>query len=303
MPTSCVFGTHQKEARTLASNVNLELTEDVETALALIAGLYEKREQGICFRDYGNGEHIFKPRTSRVEGIVDVSSPHRPRATKSGGVIVTKDDILNADDGYNIYSDDPALKSFTQEFMPCTPLFHLTCWTDASYAPRGENGRSELYYVVQLNGAPVDFNPITMTGVADSASTAEYCGASVGVKETEGTRESGRFLGIAVHKVTQYTDATSTKQIAENPKKLGSTRHLGIRWHLVRYHLHAKDLVLSCGTTETGNCLADLGTKRLARKILARFSIIFYTCLSKTWRKNPDNLEHICGVGVFVELD
>jgi hypothetical protein len=60
---------------------------------------------------------------------------------------------------------------------------------------------SELYYVVQLNGAPIDFNPITMTGVADSASTAEYCGASVGVKKTEGTRESAHFLGIAVHVV------------------------------------------------------------------------------------------------------
>jgi hypothetical protein len=98
--TSCVFGTHQKEARTLASNVNLELKEDVETAMALIGELHDKREQGIYFRDWENGEHIFKPRTSRVEGIADASSPHRARATKSGGVIVTKDDILNADDGY-----------------------------------------------------------------------------------------------------------------------------------------------------------------------------------------------------------
>ena len=50
--TSCVFGTHQKEARILASNANLELQEDLETALALIYELYEKREQGIYFRDY-----------------------------------------------------------------------------------------------------------------------------------------------------------------------------------------------------------------------------------------------------------
>ena len=67
------------------------------------------------------------------------------------------------------------------------------------------------------------------------------------------------------------------------------------------YHLHAKDLVLSYSTTE--DCLADLGTKRLARKMLAKFAIIFFNCLSKTWQKDPDNLEHICGVGVFAELD
>jgi hypothetical protein len=41
--TSCVFGAHQKEARALASNVNLELQEDVETALALIAELQGNR--------------------------------------------------------------------------------------------------------------------------------------------------------------------------------------------------------------------------------------------------------------------
>ena len=137
--------------------------------------------------------------------------------------------------------------------MPCTPLFHLTCWTDASYAPRGETGRSELFFVVQLNGAPINFNPITMTGAADSASTAEYCGCSVGVKHTEATRQTMRFAGVAVHEVSQYVDATSAKQIAENPKKLGSTRHLGIRWHLVRYHIHAKDLMLKYSITE--DCL------------------------------------------------
>jgi hypothetical protein len=61
--------------------------------------------------------------------------------------------------------------------------------------------------------------------------------------------------------------------------------------------------VLCYSTTE--DCLADLqvGTKRLARKILARFPIIFFNCLSKTWEKGPDHLEHICGVGVFAELD
>jgi hypothetical protein len=117
--------------------------------------------------------------------------------------VCTKDDILNADDGYNVHSDDPQLKSFEEEFMPCTPLFHITCWTDASsYAPRGENARIELYFVVQINGAPIAFNPITLTGVADSASAAECCGASVGCKQTEATkRQSARFVGIAVPEV------------------------------------------------------------------------------------------------------
>ena len=117
-------------------------------------------------------------------------------------------------------------------------------------APRGENGRSELHCVVQLNGAPVDFNPVTLTGVADGASAAEHCGASVGVKETEGTRELARFLGVAVHKAPQHTRATSAKQITGNPTKLGSARRLGICWNLARHHPRAKDLGLSCSNTE-----------------------------------------------------
>jgi hypothetical protein len=109
----------------------------------------------------------------------------------------------------------------------------------------GDRSKRNLFCVL-VNGSPVAFNPITLTGVADSASTAECCGASIGCKQTEATREIMRFGGVAVNQVGQCVDATSAKQIAENPKKLGSTRHLGIRWHLVRCHVHAKDLQLKC---------------------------------------------------------
>ena len=71
--------THQKEARVLASAANLELQEDLETSIALIYELYERREQGSHFRAHDEGKHIFVPRTSRVDGIADVSSPHRTR--------------------------------------------------------------------------------------------------------------------------------------------------------------------------------------------------------------------------------
>ena len=130
--------------------MNLELQEDVETALPLLLSYMRRGNRAFTFGTTATVNkflHLALPE-SRVEGIADVSSLHRARATKSGGVIVTKDDNLNADGGCNVYSDDPALKSFEQEFMPCTPLFQITCWTGASYAPRGENGRSELYYVI-----------------------------------------------------------------------------------------------------------------------------------------------------------
>jgi hypothetical protein len=283
----------------LASTANLELQEDLETLIALMCELHERREQGIHFRACGEGKHVFVPRTSRVDGIVDASSPHKAGPVKPGAALVTKDDTLQADDGYNIYSEDPNLHGFDEEVMPCKPLFHLMFWADAPCAPRGENGRSEIYFCVQVNGAPVAFNPITLSGVADRASTAGHCGASIGCKQTEGTRQILRFCGVAVNKVGQCIDATSAKQITENPKELGSTRHLGIRWHLVRHHLRVKGLQLLHSVTE--DCLADMGTKRLARKMLDRFARIFFNCLADDWALDFDNLKHVCGDGVFID--
>jgi hypothetical protein len=53
----------------------------------------------------------------------------------------------------------------------------------------------------------------------------------------------------------------------------------------------------------TEDCLPDMGTKRLPRKMLARFAIIFFNCLTENWKVDYNKLEHICGTGVFAELD
>ena len=66
-------------------------------------------------------------------------------------------------------------------------------------------------------------------------------------------------------------------------------------------YLHAKDLVLPYSITE--DQLGDLGTKRLARKKLARFAIIFFNCLANNWKDDHEKLARICGPGVFLELD
>ena len=154
------------------------------------------------------------PRTSRKEGTIDVSAQHRTRSTRPGAVVITKDDILQADDGCNVHQEDPHLRGFEEEVMPFIPLFHVTCWpcwTDATCAPRGEDGRSDIFFVVMINGTPVSFNPITFSGVANSASSAENCGASVGALQTEIIRQTLRFAGAAVKVVGQYIDSTTAK--------------------------------------------------------------------------------------------
>ena len=45
-----------------------------------------------------------------------------------------------------------------------------------------------------------------------------------------------------------------------------------------------------------------MGTKRLARKKLARFETTFFNDLHKSWRKNPDDMELITEPAMFPEL-
>jgi hypothetical protein len=110
-----------------------------------------------------------------------------------------------------------------------------------------------------------------------------------------------RFAGVALDDHGQCIDSTSGKQIAENPKKLGSTRNVGIRWHLIRCAIHALNLKLEHFIAE--GCVTDFGTKRLARKKLERFAIIFFNCLHLDWRGKWEDLLHVCGAGVFPEWD
>jgi hypothetical protein len=124
------------------------------------------------------------------------------------------------------------------------------------------------------------------------------------VKKTEGTRESARFLGINVHKVKQYTDATSTKQIIENPKKIGSTRNLGIRWHLVRHGTIYTQKTRSFLTASRRTALPFLGPngwhERSPRDLRLYFSIAF----RKRGKKDLTalSLEHICRAGILPNL-
>jgi hypothetical protein len=46
-----------------------------------------------------------------------------------------------------------------------------------------------------------------------------------------------------------------------------------------------------------------MGTKRLSRKMLARFPIIFFNWLSENWKVDHNKPEHIFGTSFFAELD
>ena len=77
---------------------------------------------------------------------------------------------------------------------------------------------SDVMVIVRINGAPVFWEVKRISGIADSSTRAEYCGASVGVRRLLGVIQTLRFFGIAVMTPRQYIDSTAAKQLAENPK-------------------------------------------------------------------------------------
>ena len=297
--TSNIFGSHAGEVKELARRMNLQLPEDLSTSYALLHELRARKSQGIYFRSLGDGSHVFRPRTSRVEGIADVSK-HRTFDRTAGEVAFTKADILDNDFGVNVYEDEAELSEFVEPGIPITEHFEVDCWTDATWAPDISHGRSDMMFVIRVNGMPVYWGVNRITGIADSSTRSEYCGASIGVRRLLSVIQTLRFLGIAVRTPLQYIDSTAAKQLAENPKKMGTTRHIGIKWHFIRYHVQKRDVDLSYSITE--DMLSDMGTKRLPRKKLARFAAIFFNVLHKDWAVDPDNLSLITPPGTFPEL-
>ena len=77
-------------------------------------------------------------------------------------------------------------------------------------------------------------------------------------------------------------------------------QHLGIKWHFIRHHVQKGDVALAYCITEY--MTSDMGTKRLARKKLARFAAIFFNVLHTRWHQNHDDLTLITGPSMFPEL-
>jgi hypothetical protein len=285
-----IFATHLIETKSLARRTNQNLPEDGKTALALIYELYQRRGQKIYYRRRGKRHPIFVPRASRVEGVADVSNFYAGIAVPEtlGEILVTPDDIFREDGNIDVYSPEEEGTSYVPEQMTIDTNFVLEIATDASCAADQMSRRSDLGVIIFINGGPVDWCCMRMSGIADSSCNAEHCAMSIGTKQALIIRELLRFIGVHVGPDTIFCDSTSAMQVARNPHTLGAARSLGIRMHGTRYAVAKLGTKLKHSISE-GEC-ADFVTKRMPRKKLARLSVIFYNNLRMGWESNPDVL-------------
>ena len=211
-----------------------------------------------------------------------------PIPASNGETVVTPHDILDADDGIDVYAPDFDDDAELPEWITPDPRFKLVIPTDASYAADQMSRRSDLGYQIFLNNGPVDWEALRMVGIADSSFNVEYCAMSIGTKKTMPIKTVLNFMGIQPSVPVQYCDSTSATQVARNPHKLGAARSLGIREHSTRYAISKGQLTLCYSITE--DMVADFMTKRMPRKALARLSVIFFNNLRKDWATKPDLL-------------
>ena len=297
-----IFATYLAEVKALTRRTNQNLLEDGKLALALIYEIYERRGQQIYYTRQSSTSTSFIPRASRIDGVDDVSDfNHQSIPATNSEVIITPNDILLQDDGIDVYQPDFDDEVTSPEMLPQDARFQLTIPTDASYAADQMSRRSDMGYIIFLNGGPVDWGSIRMCGIADSSFNAEYCAMSMGTKKTIPVQVILNFMGIETPTPVQFCDSTSATMVARNPHRLGAARSLGIREHATRFAISKSKLDLCYSITE--DMIADFLTKRMPRNALARLSVVFFNNLKPNWANNPDHLLPLRDVAWYPDLD
>jgi len=301
--TMHLFAPHLVECKAFTRRANQNLPEDGKLALALFYEIYSRRGQKIYFKriDPTNANSvIFKGRSSRVEGVADVSQFYTPVPEGNGEIIIQPKDIMLADGGIDIYKpdfDDPMPEP--ESFVP-DQRFQINIYNDGSFAKDRESRRSDIGHILSVNGGSINWSAIRM-GVAQSSYGSEYIGNNVGTMALYPVVNKLNFMGgIMPAVVDQWCDSTSAKQSAVNPHSLGASRALGIRMHGTRYAISRKHLNLRYVITE--DQVSDFTTKRMPRKHLARLAVIFYNNLQPNWQENPDVLKPLRDVQWYPEL-
>jgi hypothetical protein len=143
-------------------------------------------------------------------------------------------------------------------------------YADASFAQ--EDGRkSRSGHVFLMSGAAVTWMSKKQPVVALSSTEAEYYALSEAMKETIWIRHLMEEIDLTLNDPTiVHQDNMSTIAIAVNPIQHQRVKHMDIKVHFLRDHLHKKDAVLMYCPTE--DMVADILTKALPTKAHQKFT-------------------------------
>jgi hypothetical protein len=139
----------------------------------------------------------------------------------------------------------------------------LTGYTDSDFAGDLDDRKSTGGYIFLLNGGPIQWRSKQQTIVAGSTMESEYIACSDAVRE-------GIWINNLLKDVipeyytgppTIYTDNAPAEALAKSDKNTQRSKHIDVRYHIVRDNVANKRVKLS--HVATGDNIADIMTKAL----------------------------------------
>jgi transposase InsO family protein len=141
---------------------------------------------------------------------------------------------------------------------------HIVGYTDSDFANNKDDRRSVTGYAFLLCGGVISWASRRQKTVAQSTVEAEYTAAAEAVKEAVWWRAFLGELGYDTSlPLALYSDNTGCIDIAHNPEHHHKTKHIDIKYHLVREHLANGNVTLEYVATADNS--ADVLTKGLSR--------------------------------------
>lgn len=146
----------------------------------------------------------------------------------------------------------------------------LEVYVDSDHANNVDNRKSVTGIVVMVWGMPIYWYSRQQPIVAVSSTEAEYVSACQATKEALWARKILRDFGAEVKAATVlWEDNQACIRLTENPEAFARTKHIDVRFHMVRHHVEAGDVV--CQYVQTSDQAADFLTKPTTGPQLARF--------------------------------
>jgi hypothetical protein len=148
--------------------------------------------------------------------------------------------------------------------------FKIEAYSDSNYAEDKDDRRSITGYVIFVQDGPLIWKSKKQSIVAQSTCEAEYIALAECIKELMWLKMALFELGIEVDgKVIVYVDNRAAKALANNQIDHERSKHIDIRYHLVKYHVAAGWLEIR--SIPSKNNYSDIFTKSVDFNLFKSF--------------------------------
>ncbi|UOH83757.1 hypothetical protein LQV05_006494 [Cryptococcus neoformans] len=138
----------------------------------------------------------------------------------------------------------------------------LHVYSDADWAGCSDTRRSMTGYIAYFHGSPVSWCSRRQRTVAHSTMEAEYIAAAQATREIIWLRGLLKEIGLSqVDATTLHIDNQSTICLSHNPLSHEKSKHIDIRYHIIRERVENSEIKLAYIPTEKQR--ADVFTKAL----------------------------------------